>query len=178
MSTILKAKAYAFEAHKGDMYGPYPYTKHLNDVYNTLVMVGVTDDLILMAAWMHDTIEDTMVVYEDLFEDFGKRTADLVYLLTDKRGRNRRERHEATYPLIAEDPRAVLVKLADRLANLMNSQHEKEKMFFMYEKEHPYFIETLMKHTAEEKFTPYRTFIEDIVVRIEAILEAGPHMEY
>jgi (p)ppGpp synthase/HD superfamily hydrolase len=177
MSTIIRAKEYAFKAHTGDMYGTYPYTKHLNDVYNVLVSFGVDDNLSLMAAWMHDTIEDTPIVYEDVFEDFGKRTADLIYLLSDKRGKNRHERHLNTYPLISEDPRATVVKAADRLANVMNSQHEKEKMFFMYEKEHPFFKETLLSHITEEKFIPFKGAILDIFDRLDLLLDKGPHLE-
>ena len=180
--SILRAKTYATEAHAGQTYGPYHYTKHLNDVYNVLVAYGVSDELVLMAAWMHDTIEDTQKRYEDVFEDFGKKTADLVYLLTDKRGKNRKERHEKTYPLIATDPRATLVKVADRLANTMNSQHEKEKMFFMYEKEYPYFKETLMSHVNDETFDTetfdYKQTITRIFDTLDGLIEAGPHMEY
>lgn len=174
----MKAKRYAFEAHKGDLYGDYPYTKHLNDVYNVLVATGVDDNLILMVAWMHDIIEDTHLRYEDIFEDFGKRTADLVYLVTDKRGKTRSERHQATYPLIADGPRATTIKVADRLANIMNSQHDKEKMFFMYEKEHPYFKETLLTNIEREDFAPFKPFILAMMARIDAILTLGPHMEY
>ena len=178
MSTIQRAKEVAFTAHVGQEYGPYPYTKHLNDVYNVLTAFGVTDKLVLMGGWMHDSIEDTHIVYEDVFEEFGKKFADLVYLVTDKRGKNRRERHEKTYPLIAEDARATLIKVADRLANVMNSQHEKEKQFFMYEKEHPYFKKTITANLTELEFDEFRTIILDILTRIDALIEAGPHMEF
>lgn len=177
MSSIIRAKEYAFKAHDGQPYGPYGYTKHLNDVYNVLVNRGVTDELVLMAAWLHDTIEDTQVIYEDIFDDFGKPMADLTYLLTDKRGKNRPERHKKTYPLIAEDFRATLVKVADRLANVMNSQHEKVKQFFMYEKEHPEFREVMLSkiETFPEDFAHT---IQEIMSRIDSLIEAGPHMEY
>lgn len=171
MSAILKAKAYAIKAHDGDTYGEYPYSKHLNDVYNILILAGVTDKLILSAAWLHDTIEDTQIRYEDLFEDFGKRIADLTYLLTDKRGKNRQERHLATYPLIAEDARATTVKWADRTANFLMSQHSRREQFFKYQKEHVYFKETLYKKFDEPEFDDAIEFLAKLIDRI---IKQGP----
>lgn len=171
MSQLLKAKAYAAEAHQGDKYGEYPYTKHLNDVHNTLVLAGVRDELSLIVAWLHDTIEDTHIRYEDVFDHFGKRVADVVYLVTDKRGKNRRERHEATYPLIAEDARATVVKWADRASNIMMSQHGRQDRFHMYHKEHKYFKEVLYKKFGDEVID---SAIEHLSQLIDTLLEEGP----
>jgi len=174
MSQLLKAKSYAAKAHEGDRYGEHLYTKHLNDVYNMLVSAGVNDELTLILSWMHDTIEDTHVRYEDVFEDFGKRVADGTYLLTDKRGKNRKERHRATYPLIAEDMRATVVKWADRAANIAASQHDKQERFVMYQKEHPYFKETLYKHFDDPMFD---NAIDHLAGLIDRILEDGPFID-
>lgn len=141
---ILKAKEFALKYHK-NTYGIYPYSFHLNQVYNVLKYFGVTDPIILAAAWLHDALEDTELMYEDIFENFGKEIADLVFLVTDKRGKNRHERQEKTYPLIAEDERGRILKLADRIANQTQSQHEQEKMWLMYCKEYKYFKSTLYK---------------------------------
>jgi (p)ppGpp synthase/HD superfamily hydrolase len=143
MRTVIKAKEFAFKYHEGQKYGIYPYTFHLNQVYNTLKYFGVTSKLILTASWLHDILEDTECLYEDLFEEFGKDVADLVYLVTDKRGKNRRERQEKTYPLITEDTNGRILKIADRIANMTQSQHEKEKQWLMYDKEYEYFRNTL-----------------------------------
>ena len=81
MSQLLHAKKYATEAHEGDRYGEYLYTKHLNDVHNLLICAGIRDPFILIVAWLHDTIEDTMVRYEDVFDHFGKRVAKHSFLI-------------------------------------------------------------------------------------------------
>lgn len=174
---ILKAKQFALQAHESQKYGDYPYSKHLNDVYNILVSFGFDYEEIFVVAWLHDTIEDTHVTYEDIYEDFGKEIADLVYLVTDKRGKSRSERHQKTYPDIAESPVATAVKSADRLANMTNSQHEKEKMFFMYEKEYPYFKETLMKNLNDEYFAGVSRGVFLMFDLMDRIIERGPHME-
>jgi len=139
---ILKAKEFALRYHK-NMYGIYPYSFHLNQVYNCLKYFGITDPIILAAAWLHDSLEDTELMYEDIHEHFGKEVADLIFLVTDKRGKNRKERQEKTYPDIALDQRARILKIADRIANMTQSQHEQEKMWLMYNKEYNYFKATL-----------------------------------
>jgi len=108
---LLEAKKFAETVHEGDMYGKYPYTKHLNDVYNTLMVFGIFDEVVLTVSWLHDTIEDTQIVYEDVYDKFGREVADITYLVTDKRGRNRKERQKNTYPELAKDHRARLTTL-------------------------------------------------------------------
>jgi (p)ppGpp synthase/HD superfamily hydrolase len=173
---LLQAKKFALKAHEGDKYGAYPYSKHLNDVFNILVTFGILEEKILVLAWLHDTIEDTMVVFEDIDNEFGATIANLTYLLTDKRGRNRKERQEKTYPLIAEDHYARIGKLADRIANTTMTLHDSQEKFIMYEKEHKYFKETLqggMKDTDE---------FHEIEVRmwehLDRLMDVGPFIEY
>jgi (p)ppGpp synthase/HD superfamily hydrolase len=174
---LLRAKKYAMKAHEGDIYGEgFPYTKHLNDVYNVLVTFGVFKEQLLVVAWLHDTIEDTMVVYEDIEDEFGTMIANLTYLLTDKRGRNRKERQEKTYPELAKDHYARLVKLADRIANMTMTMHDSQEKFGMYDKEYPYFKETLK---AEMKETDEFHEIElDMWTHLDQLFEVGPFIEY
>ena len=174
---LLESKEFAFDAHAGSKpYGPYPYTKHLNDVYNVLITFGIFEELILVVSWLHDSIEDTQVLYEDIERRFGDRVAKLTFLVTDKRGTNRRERQLLTYPDLAKDHYARLVKLADRIANLTMTMHDSQEKFVMYEKEYPYFKETLqaeMKVTDEFHDTELKMWAQ-----LEKILEIGPFIKY
>jgi len=174
MSVVLKAKKFAEEAHIGDKYGDYPYTKHLNDVFLMLLAAGIKDEKALAVAWLHDTIEDTVVRYEDVFEGFGEKIADITYAVTDKRGKTRAERHKATYPTIAKDARATVVKFADRAANFAMSKHERQKQFYKYEREHVYFKETLFKEFGIPEFDKGIKFLSDFIDRI---IEDGPLIE-
>jgi len=58
-----------------------PYSKHLEDVVNRLKSLGVIDKELLCAGWLHDTLEDTDTSFDDLFEQFGRITAVLVFFL-------------------------------------------------------------------------------------------------
>ncbi len=173
---LLEAKKFAYEAHDGDTYADFPYTKHLNDVFNILVTFGILKERILVLAWLHDTIEDTQVVYEDIHNKFGEKVANLTYLVTDKRGKNRKERHKNTYPELAKDHFARIVKIADRIANLTMTLHDSQEKFVMYEKEYEYFKDTL---TAEMKLEDEFHDVElKMWQHLDKLIEVGPFIEY
>lgn len=174
---LLRAKRFAIKAHEGDVYGKiYPYAKHLNDVYNVLVTFGLFKEILLVVAWLHDTIEDTMVVYEDIENEFGTTVADLTYLLTDKRGKNRKERQMNTYPVLAESHYARLVKLGDRIANMTMTMHDNQEKFSMYEKEHQYFKLTLLGGMKEDD--EFHEIELRMWEHLDRLFEAGPFIAY
>lgn len=134
---IKKAMAYAQKAHNVQVYGEcYPYFKHLENVYNVLLQFEIYDNDMLIAAWLHDCIEDTNTSYNDLKKEFGVDVAEIVYCVTDELGRNRIERKEKTYPKIRSNPKSVILKIADRIANVQFSIEQKSDHFKMYQNEH------------------------------------------
>ena len=92
---------------------------------------------------MHDVLEDTHLSYNDIKKEFGEDIAELVYAVTDELGRNRKERKEKTYPKIKGNPKAIAVKLCDRIANVREAKSSASKMFRMYKDEHAEFTITL-----------------------------------
>lgn len=80
---------------------------------------GVTDLTTLMAAALHDTVEDTETTCAELVEHFGKKVADVVMEVTDDKMLAKAERKRAQIehaPHLSK--RATLVKLADKTCNL------------------------------------------------------------
>jgi (p)ppGpp synthase/HD superfamily hydrolase len=136
------AQSFAEVAHEGQKYGDEPYTVHLKAVAMVLCRFGCTDEHLLSAAFLHDVVEDTDVTIDQVNLCFGKRVADLVYRVTNEPGANRMARHVATYPKIKESEDAVMLKLADRIANVEASVEDPDKMK-MYTKEWPFFKESL-----------------------------------
>jgi (p)ppGpp synthase/HD superfamily hydrolase len=95
----------------------------------------------LVATWGHDLIEDCRVSYNDVKTHLGQEAADIVYAVTNEKGKNRAERaNEKYYQGIRETPGAVFVKLCDRIANVQYSKMTKSRMFEMYKKENDNFI--------------------------------------
>jgi (p)ppGpp synthase/HD superfamily hydrolase len=95
----------------------------------------------LRAAWGHDLIEDCRVSYNDVKHVLGQEAADIVYAVTNEKGKNRNERaNEKYYEGIRNTPGAVFVKLCDRIANVQYSKMTGSRMFEMYRKENDNFV--------------------------------------
>lgn len=97
-----------------------PYINHLIDVANILWFEGhVHEPETLMAAILHDTVEDTKTNFVELERHFGKVVADLVAEVTDDTSLSAKERKEAQVrhaPQASEG--AKQIKLADKISNL------------------------------------------------------------
>lgn len=132
------------------MYDSYiPYRFHLQMVveafkkFKYLIPEKDWEDIEL-ACWAHDTIEDTRSSYNDVKEILGERVADIVYALTNEKGKNRKERaNEKYYEGIVNTPGATFVKLCDRIANVQYSIVTGSRMFEMYKKENENFLLSL-----------------------------------
>jgi len=82
---LLDAIAFAARAHHGQLRkdGRTPYVSHVFRVCLTVRhLFGVEDPQVLMAAVLHDTIEDTRTDYDDLADLFGPTVADWVAALS------------------------------------------------------------------------------------------------
>lgn len=116
----VKAMRMAEIAHAGQQYSDgVAYVSHLRAVTQVLERYGLTNPVIIAAAWLHDAIEDTTVSYNDIKKSQGVDVAELVYAVTSELGRNRKERNAKTYPKLREAGElAIVLKLADRIANI------------------------------------------------------------
>jgi GTP diphosphokinase / guanosine-3',5'-bis(diphosphate) 3'-diphosphatase len=126
---VREAYKFADEAHLGQFRASgQPYITHPIAVAG-LCADWKLDAQAIMAALMHDTIEDQGVTKTELIEKFGAPTADLVDGLTklDKLQFNTREESQAEsfrkmLLAMARDIRVILIKLADRLHNMRTMQ--------------------------------------------------------
>lgn len=141
----IEAKVMAFDAHIGQMYGSHDYSVHLVHVTDTLLRFGFDDPILLAAGWLHDALEDTDLTREQIEATCGQRVAEIVWRVTDEPGKNRRERKRLTYPKIAGSQDALVIKLADRIANVSESFRNNTGLLEMYKKEYPEFSNTLRK---------------------------------
>jgi GTP pyrophosphokinase len=122
---IRKAYAVAYEAHAGQTRSSgEPYIDH--PVAVALVLLDLRLDApSVAAALLHDVVEDTSVTKEQVAQLFGEQIANLVdgvTKLTVLEAQTKEEAQAGTYRkmfiAMADDPRVVLVKLADRLHNM------------------------------------------------------------
>lgn len=116
---VREARLVAIKAHGNmDYDGIFPYEKHLEDVVFVLHRFGITQPKYIISAWLHDSMEDGSLSYNKIRRYFGHDVAEMVYCVTDELGRGREEKKRKTLPKTASNPDAVIIKLADRIANL------------------------------------------------------------
>ena len=140
--TYKEARMVAVKAHSNQSYDEiFPYEKHLDDVVDVLKRFGFSGKFIV-AGYLHDAIEDDGISYNDINRHFNKEVAEMVYCVTDELGRNRKEKKEKTLPKTAGNPDAIILKLADRIANI-----EHGGKIDMYGKEYQEFKGTLYLNT-------------------------------
>ena len=116
---------FARDAHNGQLRSSGdPYITHPVAVAKILATLHL-DHQTVMAALLHDVIEDCEVSREDLADKFGERVAGLVEgvsKLTQIKFRSREEAQAENFRkmmmAMVEDLRVVLIKLADRLHNM------------------------------------------------------------
>jgi len=140
LTLLAEAQMVAEAVHKNQMYDIFPYTKHLIDVVNILKNAGYPI-IVLIGAWLHDSIEDGSLTYNKIKRAFGEVVAELVLAVSDPSDvRNRKEKKRIVYEKLDRYPEAKPIKIADRLANVRHScrMGNKDK-YDMYKKEHEEF---------------------------------------
>jgi GTP diphosphokinase / guanosine-3',5'-bis(diphosphate) 3'-diphosphatase len=120
---ILAAARFAAEKHaaqkrKGD--AAEPYINHLIEVAELAASSSdVLDPDLVIAAFLHDTVEDVGVTPEEIAKKFGPDVAGLVLELTDDKTLPKQTRKALQVKNAhKKSPRAQTLKLADKISNL------------------------------------------------------------
>ena len=123
MSMIISAIAFAAEKHRNQRRKDIeasPYINHPIALAQILANeAAIDDEKVLVAAILHDTIEDTETSTHELAERFGAEITAIVLEVSDDKSLPKAERKRLQIehaPTISH--RAKLVKLADKIANL------------------------------------------------------------
>lgn len=127
---VLKAFELADKAHEGQFRASgEPYIMHPLAVADILAHLQI-DHITLMAALMHDVVEDTSYSKEDLEEMFGSEVAFLVDGVTklnqfqyETKEDRQMENYRKMILAMAKDVRVVVIELGDRLHNMRTLKH-------------------------------------------------------
>lgn len=121
---ILKATEFAANKHKGQFRKGNlntPYINHPVKVAYVLEKVGVTDQVVLAAAILHDVIEDTDATHSDLKNVFNKKVADIVEEVSDNKYLSRDERKAFQISNASNlTYEARLIRIADKICNVQD----------------------------------------------------------
>jgi len=113
-----------------------------------------------IACWGHDLIEDTRVSYNDCKKVLGEYVADIIYAVTNEKGKDRSERaNRKYYEGIRNTEGASFVKLCDRIANIQYSKLTGSRMFEMYKAENGYFVDAVMKAESRMQYLPMFNYL-------------------
>ncbi|KAJ7951505.1 RelA/SpoT [Quillaja saponaria] len=128
---VIKAFYEAEKAHRGQMRASGdPYLQHCVETAVLLALIGA-NSTVVAAGLLHDTIDDSFLTYDYINEIFGTGVADLVEGVSKLSHLSKLARENNTANKLVEadrlhtmflamaDARAVLIKLADRLHNMM-----------------------------------------------------------
>src|SRR5262245_44626750 len=121
-AALLEALAFAALKHRNQRrkdLDASPYVNHVIDVARVLAVEGhVGDEPILVAAILHDTVEDTETTIDELASAFGQLVAGLVREVTDDKSleKARRKELQIVHAPMSSD-RAKQLKIADKICN-------------------------------------------------------------
>lgn len=162
---VVKAKKFAGQRHKGQMYGGENITMmyHLDMVANRALEWGAKHPHVLAVCYLHDVLEDTETTFEELQAEFGTTIATLVSNLTDAEGKNRSERWLKTAYRVRSHRQSLFVKLCDRYENMSQSLKTKHDHLGMYVKEYPIFKASLYDSDWQEQWECLDTLYNQMV---------------
>lgn len=153
-----------------------PYSFHLGlvaskvDKFKHLLSDGTNFEyeIAWCSAWGHDLIEDARTTYNDIvklsiypkkthgvkiYPSISNQVADVIYALTDEKGKKRGDRHSDKYfDELVQNDLAVFVKLCDVIANVQYSILMESRMYEAYKGEFPRLKQKLYKSKYAEMF--------------------------
>jgi len=133
LDILKKGELFAKKKHYGMMIkgSITPYSKHLEDVVNRLKSLGVIDEEILCAGWLHDVMNNTNTSFDDLFEQFGSKITVLVSSLSKDSSLSRKKQETAYVKQLKEssiDSKLILLcDISASLSDLKNNESSKSK---------------------------------------------------
>jgi len=146
---LLESRLIARKAHGTQRYGNLPYVHHLDHTLTILERFGFTSTELLCAGLLHDVLEDTDMDRGLLATLTSEHVAALVDAVTDGEGKNRKARKARPLKLIPTVPGALLIKLADRIANVESAiATGKDSLLEMYSDEWEGFARALYEPEA------------------------------
>jgi (p)ppGpp synthase/HD superfamily hydrolase len=150
------------------LYGELPYEFHLSKVagvaHRFRNLVNMPNRILNLAAWGHDLIEDTRNTYNDVKNMLGVEAADIIYAVTNEKGKTRSERaNDKYYEEMRKVDGAVFIKLCDRIANIEHSLSKDSLMIDVYIEENESFLRRLKVREDHPELQPMVDYLLQIL---------------
>jgi (p)ppGpp synthase/HD superfamily hydrolase len=148
LSAILEAAHFAAQKHAGQRRkgaAREPYVNHLLEVAQLVASaISEPDPNLVIAALLHDTVEDVDVTEDDLVRKYGPDVAALVMEVTDDKSLPKHDRKRLQVEHAPKlTARAQVIKLADKISNLrailvsppVDWSEERRRQYFIWAKQ-------------------------------------------
>ncbi|KAF8370721.1 hypothetical protein PRIPAC_77150 [Pristionchus pacificus] len=148
INLIVKATDFAARKHHAQRRKNMEQTPYINHPIGVAQILssegGITDPIVLAAAYLHDTVEDTDTAMEDIEKEFGTEVRNVVAEVTDDKTLTKAERKAMQVKKApGKSKEAKLVKLADKLYNLRDLERatpvgwddERKREYFLWSRE-------------------------------------------
>lgn len=138
------------------LYDGLPYSVHLIEVVKFIkqfihLIPEELRDIVILAGWGHDLIEDTGLTFNDVKKELGVDAAELIFLLSNEKGKTRSERaNDIYYGGIKNNHLANYIKICDRLGNMSYSYIYGGSMINKYQKELSHFKSSIYNGMYDE----------------------------
>lgn len=129
MNLLTKAYQFASEKHKSQTRknrDKTPYINHPIEVANLIANIGnINDQIVLIAALLHDTLEDTKTTKEEIKNEFSETILNIVLEVTDDKSllKMERKKHQIDHAKYLSNE-AKLIKLGDKISNLNSTLND------------------------------------------------------
>lgn len=125
-----KAIEFASKAHYGTTRKGSKTPFILHPLEAASIVARLTDDTdLIIAAILHDTIEDTDTTYEDVKKEFGKKIADIVKGESEDKSKTWQERKAHTLNTLKNEHLDIkIVAMGDKLSNMRSMANDYAKI--------------------------------------------------
>ncbi len=146
---VLKAAKFAREKHSGQVrkHSGLGYIQHPMRVAGNVSLHPRVTEPMVAAAWLHDVVEDCGVTHEEVHDSFGYDIYFMVYQLTNpskgsKESRADRKKMDREH-LKRASWSAKIIKMEDRIDNLLDMSKAKEDFKHLYVSESLLLLEVI-----------------------------------
>lgn len=166
---VSKAIVFATKAHEGQFRKATKIPYILHPMECAVIISGMTtDEEMIAAALLHDTVEDCDVTIEDIRREFGSRVAQFVARESEDKSKSWQERKQATIDQLSSHTKEeCMLVLADKLSNIRSIARDYKELG-----------ETLWDRFHEKRKERIGWYYKSIAEKLTCLSEYEQYAEY
>ena len=166
---VSKAIVFATKAHEGQFRKATKIPYILHPMECAVIISGMTtDEEMIAAALLHDTVEDCDVTIEDIRREFGSRVAQFVARESEDKSKSWQERKQTTIDQLSSHTKEeCMLVLADKLSNIRSIARDYKELG-----------ETLWDRFHEKRKERIGWYYKSIAEKLTCLSEYEQYAEY